>query len=212
MDTLKMTGLLLAAALLAACKTSPEPPAPAPAPAPKTAAAPESSTPAPFARETTQSVSATVQSIDHKTRMVTLVGADGKTHTLEASPEIRNLDQINTGDKVVVQYYEGLAAAVKEPGTSTPIGTAQVAQGATRAEKGEKPGAAAGSVVTTTVVIEAVDKPANTVAFTGPGGLVRTVEVKDPNAQKFISKLKKGDHVELTYSEALAVSVEPAAR
>ena len=48
--------------------------------------------------------------------------------------------------------------------------------------------------------------------FTGPGGLVRTVEVKDPNAQKFISKLKKGDHVELTYSEALAVSVEPAAR
>jgi hypothetical protein len=37
----------------------------------------------------------------------------------------------------------------------------------------------------------------------------RTVDVKDPKAQKFISTLKKGDQVQLTYVEALAVTVEP---
>ena len=37
----------------------------------------------------------------------------------------------------------------------------------------------------------------------------RTVDVKDPKAQQFIGGLKKGDHVELTYTEALAVTLEP---
>ena len=37
----------------------------------------------------------------------------------------------------------------------------------------------------------------------------RTVDVKDPKAQKFISDLQKGDEVELTYVEALAVTLEP---
>ena len=33
--------------------------------------------------------------------------------------------------------------------------------------------------------------------------MTRTVDVKDPKAQKFIGTLKKGDEVELTYTEAL---------
>ena len=39
--------------------------------------------------------------------------------------------------------------------------------------------------------------------------MTRTVDVKDPDAQKFISTLKKGAQVELTYVEALAVTLEP---
>jgi len=41
--------------------------------------------------------------------------------------------------------------------------------------------------------------------------MTRTVDVVDPKAQKFIAELKKGDEVELTYVEALAVTVEPKA-
>jgi hypothetical protein len=59
------------------------------------------------------------------------------------------------------------------------------------------------------VVIESVDNKTHSVTFTGPSGLSRTVDVVDPKAQKFISELKKGDEVELTYVEALAVTVEP---
>ena len=75
--------------------------------------------------------------------------------------------------------------------------------------EGGQPGAAVGNMVTTTVVIEGVDRSTNSVTFTGPSGMTRTVDVKDPKAQKFIGTLKKGDEVELTYTEALAVTVEP---
>jgi hypothetical protein len=47
------------------------------------------------------------------------------------------------------------------------------------------------------------------VTFVGPAGMTRTVDVKDPDAQKFISGLKKGDEVQLTYVEAVAVTLEP---
>jgi hypothetical protein len=48
------------------------------------------------------------------------------------------------------------------------------------------------------------------VSFTGPQGMLRTITVQNPDAQAFIKKLKKGDEVEITYTEALAISVEPA--
>jgi hypothetical protein len=42
--------------------------------------------------------------------------------------------------------------------------------------------------------------------------MTRTVDVVDPRATQFISTLKKGDEVELTYTEALAVTVQPKAK
>jgi hypothetical protein len=63
--------------------------------------------------------------------------------------------------------------------------------------------------VATTVVIESVDRATSSVTFTGPAGMTRTVHVKDPEAQEFIAKLDQGDEVELVYTEAIAVSVEP---
>jgi hypothetical protein len=85
----------------------------------------------------------------------------------------------------------------------TSTGTARMPEGSGR------PGAAVANKVKTTVVIESVDTSTNSVTFTGPSGLSRTVDVVDPKAQKFIAELKKGDEVELTYVEALAVTVEP---
>jgi hypothetical protein len=82
------------------------------------------------------------------------------------------------------------------------------AQAAARAAPGAKPGAVLGSKHTTTVIIQGVDKKNHSVMFSGPDGLVRSVQVKRPEAQKFIGTLKQGDQVELTYTEALAVSVE----
>jgi hypothetical protein len=76
-------------------------------------------------------------------------------------------------------------------------------------EGSNRPGAAVANQVTTTVVIEAVDRATHSVTFVGPAGKTRTVDVVDPKAQQFISSLKKGDEVELTYVEALAVTLEP---
>lgn len=156
----------------------------------------------------TQSVSATVKSIDQNKRLVELT--DGKeTTTIQVPPEVRNLSQVKVGDHVVVSYHEGLAAEFKKKGESQTVGVLDTTSATARMPEGGQPGAAVGNKVRTTVVIQGVDKATNSVTFTGPAGMTRTVEVQDPKAQKFISSLKQGDEVELTYTEALAVTVEP---
>jgi Cu/Ag efflux protein CusF len=158
--------------------------------------------------ERTQSVSATVKSIDHQKRLVELT--DGKeSTTIEVPPEVRNLAQLKVGDQVVVSYHEGLAAEFKKKGESKTIGVLDTTMGTARNPEGGQPGAAVGNRVRTTVVIQGVDQSTNSVTFTGPSGMTRTVEVKDPKAQKFIGGLKQGDEVELTYTEALAVTIDP---
>lgn len=170
------------------------------------------SQPEPVLVEKTQKVTATVESIDHDERLVELRSGD-ETTTVQVSPEVRNLDRVQVGDEVVVEYYEGLAAEFRKKGESTTLGAVDATTGTARMPEGaRRPGAAVANQVTTTVVIEAVDRPSNSVTFTGPAGMTRTVDVKDPKAQQFISTLKKGDEVELTYVEAVAVTVEPKKR
>jgi hypothetical protein len=165
--------------------------------------------PAPVQTEKVQTISATVARIDAKQRLVELKKGD-EVRTIQVPPDVRNFDKIKVGDEVAVTYYEGLAAEFKKKGTGTPIGTVDATTGTARMPEGSgRPGAAVGNRVKTTVVIESVDKATHSVTFTGPAGMTRTVDVVDPKAQKFIAELKKGDEVELTYVEALAVTVEP---
>ncbi|MET0165615.1 MAG: hypothetical protein ABW318_11530, partial [Vicinamibacterales bacterium] len=79
-----------------------------------------------------------------------------------------------------------------------------------RAAPGEQPGAAVSEQIRTTVKVYEVDPYANTIEVTGPRGYNRLLKVKDPKGIAFIRGLKKGDEVEVTFSEALAISVEPA--
>ena len=60
-----------------------------------------------------------------------------------------------------------------------------------------------------TVRITKVDKKNNIVSFFGSDGLARSVPIKTPQGQEFIGKLKEGDEVEVRYTEAVAVTVEP---
>ncbi len=167
--------------------------------------------PDPVNVERTQTISATVKSIDHENRLVELT-ADGETTTVQVPDEVRNLDRVKPGDEVVVTYHEALAAAFKPKGESKTVGVVDASVGTARMPEGAQPGAAIGNRVTTTVVIEAVNRDTNEVSFKGPAGMTRTVEVMDPKARQFIGTLNKGDEVELTYTEALAVTVEPKKR
>jgi Cu/Ag efflux protein CusF len=165
--------------------------------------------PDPINVEDTQKMTATVEAVDQAKRTVTLKAANGLSQTVDIGPDVRNFSQIKAGDKVVVQYYEGLAAQLKKKGEGTPVGQVDQTTLGARAPAGAKPGAAVGNVINTTVVIQSVDKATHKVTFDTPDGQ-RTVAVKKPEAQKFIAGLKKGDEVDITYTEALAISVEPA--
>jgi hypothetical protein len=155
--------------------------------------------------ERTSEVTATVTAIDVPARLVTLRGPKGNLFTVEADEEVQNLPQVEVGDRVVVRYYEAIAAEVAKTGEEAGASVA-----AMRAPAGAKPGAGLGQQVTATVEIVGVDPATHTVSFRDPDGVAQTIAVQDPRMQDFVETLKAGDDVAVTYTEALAISVEPA--
>jgi len=166
-----------------------------------------SAPPAPIERENLQQVQATVVDVEKSKRLVSLRGPDGRVTTLELGPEVRNFDQIHVGDAVVATYYEAIGFALKDPKEADEPGAAGIVAG--RAAPGERPEAAIGKFVETTVTIQSVDSEGNSVTFKGEDGLVRTVPVKREDGRAFAKKLKPGDRVVISYEEALAISVQP---
>lgn len=150
-------------------------------------------------------VTATVEAIDQKTRMVTLKGPQGNSVTFKAGEQVKNLSQVKVGDSVLAKYYESVAIEVKKPGEAKPGVTKQEA--VTRAKPGETPAGMAVSQVTVTTTIAAIDKKKPTVTLKGADGKTTTVKVRNP---KNLENVKVGDQVVITYTEALALSLEKA--
>lgn len=148
---------------------------------------------------------ATVEAVDVAKRLLTVKGPQGNVETFEVDAAVKNLPQVQKGDVIVIAYKESLAYEVKKAGTGGP-GIAATG-GIVAAKPGEKPALGAGRQVTAVVTITAIDAKAPSVTMKGPGGNERTIKVKDP---KKLEGVKVGDLVELTYTEALAVSVEKA--
>ena len=146
---------------------------------------------------------ATVEAIDQTTRMVTLKGPKGNSVTFKASEEVRNLAQVNVGDVVKFSYYESLAVRVLKEGEAFPAeGESAVMS---RANPGEKPAGVLGTEMNVNATITAIDKAAKTATLKGEDGKSVTVTPRDP---KNLEKVKVGDRLVITYTEAVAVSVE----
>jgi Cu/Ag efflux protein CusF len=167
-------------------------------------AAPAAAAPAGTIAAAAVTASATVVKIDHKKREVRLKTEDGKEETFIVDKAVKNLDQVKKGDVVVATYVEALAYEVKKGGAAAP---ASATAGAATAKPGEKPMGVAATEVTVSVTITAIDEKAPSVTFKGPKGNSRTVKVKDPAK---LAGVKVGDKVELTYTRAIALSVEKA--
>lgn len=176
-----------------------------PPPPPPTVSVSESQTPQGGEVQQTVTATAAVQKIDQKTRMVTLKGSDGQTKTIHVSDDVKNLDQVKKGDLVTIAYYEQIAWELKKKGTAEP--GMDAAADATRAPAGSMPGAVAGAAVSVTAKITKIDRKTDTVTLKGPQGKTVSVKVKNPSR---LEGVKVGDLVEITYTEAMAISVEKA--
>jgi hypothetical protein len=150
-------------------------------------------------------ITASVEAVNKATREVTIKGPRGHVETVVAGPEVKNFDQIKVGDKVVLRYVEALSLELKKGGTA-PVARTDSAMGGT-AKPGEKPAAGVGRQIHVTANVVAVDAATQTVSLKGPKQTV-DLHVGDPEQFKLV---KVGDQVEATYTEAVALSVEPAA-
>ncbi len=155
-------------------------------------------------KENVATVTAEVLTIDLNARVVTLKGPKGNVFDLKVGEEAKNLPQVKVGDLVTAKFYESVAVEIRKPGE--PGGVSASGAVAT-AEPGAKPGRVVASQVTVTTTLEEIDPKKTYVILKGPEGNSVKVKVQDP---KNLKNIKVGDQVIITYSEALAISVEAA--
>ena len=183
-----ITGAVCAVLALAACETMNPPPKPM------------------ETIEDTAEVSATVEKIDLAKRLLSLKTETGEMVTVEVDPAVQNLPQVKVGDRVVARYREAIGATIATT-SGQPVTVDVDAQ---TAKPGERPAASASATTNIPVTIASVDKKQNLVSFYGEDGLMRAITIETPQAKEFIKQLKPGDNVVVTFTEAIAVSVEPA--
>lgn len=150
-------------------------------------------------------LSAQVVGIDKATRTVTLKGPKGNVVDIVAGDEVKNFDQIKLGDFVVARYAQALTLELRK--TKVAAGDVTVREEAAKAKPGERPAVGGARQVTAIADVIAVDPQKSTITLKGPRGNVVELNVQNPDQFKVV---KKGDQVEVTYTEALALSVEPA--
>ena len=177
-----------------------------PAPAAPTTASTATPQPLPsgIAGENLVTATARVTAIDLQTRRVALERADGSAVTIYADDSVRNLPQVVVGDEVTTTYYESLAYEVKRPGTTAP--GASVREDTARAPAGEKPAAAGTRVTTIVATITGIDKADGTVTAQERRQLTKAHDPRN------LDRVVVNDLVEITYTEAVAISVEKAGK
>ncbi|MDG4553835.1 MAG: hypothetical protein P9E24_06260 [Candidatus Competibacter sp.] len=172
----------------------------------KASAAPQAAASAPaIADSETVTMTATVQAVDLKNRVVTLKQKGGQPFTVHVSEEARNLPQVRVGDRVVVKYTEAVAVRINRDTTGGITSRKDTVSGS-RAPLGQKPAGSMRNTVEIIANILAIDPKTRKITFQGPE---RTLTVKAP-ADANLGRLDVGDQVLLTYTEELAISVEPA--
>lgn len=145
---------------------------------------------------------ATITGIDKATRTVKLKGPKGEVSVV-AGPDVKNFDQLKVGDTVVAQYVEALVVELKKGG-GLPVGRTETA-GAVGAKPGESPAGGVARQVKLVGDVVKLDAATQTMTLKGAQRTV-DVKVRDPEQFKLI---KVGDQIEATYTEAVAIAVEP---
>jgi Cu/Ag efflux protein CusF len=156
-----------------------------------------------ISRTDTVTMEAKVVGINQKKREVTLQGADGEKKTIEVGDEVKNLPQVHKGDMVTVAYHRAIAATLKKKGKAKPGSSS--AQEVLTAKPGEMPAAIGAHTTKVTATVTNLDRKTQEITLKGPKGRSVVVAVEDPTV---LDKVKTGDLVEITYTEAVAIAVD----
>jgi hypothetical protein len=147
-------------------------------------------------------MTATVEAVDLATRRITIRNPDGELRTVVAGPKVTRLAEVEPGDTIQAVYYDNIVIRLKPAGeVEVDTATASLTPGS-----GPRPVGTSGIQQTITATIEAIDLDAPSISLKGPRGWRYQSKVQD---RKALEQLKVGNRVDITWTEAMLVSVMP---
>lgn len=151
---------------------------------------------------------ARVTAIDHKKRLVTLADESGGGEaTFYADEAVRNFGQVKVGDELVGTVLESVVLELRQP-TAEELEGPTIVEVMARAEPGQPPAGQFARQIQAILIVEAIDKKAQTATLRGPLGNSHTIKARDPAN---LERVKVGDSVIATYTEALSLEVRKPA-
>ena len=145
--------------------------------------------------------SSIITAIDSANRLLTLKNDDGTTDLLYCPPEVQRFAQLKVGDKVTFRYHESLVYSITQaPATAAATTLPQFVR-----SFGEKPGATLSQQMKAVVTLSAIDPKTPAVTITTADGTKMTFVVEN---KKNLEGVKVGDKVQITYTQAYAITVE----
>ena len=157
---------------------------------------------APKTLNATVSETFTITAIDHTSRVVTLKGKGELTDDIYCGPEVQRFNELKVGDRVTFTYRESVVMALRRAGSVPAPSSAAVTR-----STGAAPGATIASQQVATVTVTAIDTTTPAVTLKTSDGRIKSMKVED---KKNLEGIKVGDIVDVTYTQALAISVTPA--
>jgi len=149
---------------------------------------------------------ATIQAIDQTSRAVTLRFKDGDEETFTAGPEIKRFNEFKVGDSVDMTYVASIVVQVQKPGASSaPAGT--TGEAAITRGRGPNPSGTMSAQVKMTVTVKSVDPAVPSITVVTDDGRTVTRKIED---KKNLEGVKPGDKLDITYTEAVLMSIGPA--
>jgi len=149
----------------------------------------------------------TITDIDYSTREMTLTDSQGRSETFAVDKSVRRFNEAKVGDKVSLDYYLGFNAEVRKPTAEEEQNPLVVMDTAGRAGPNSPPSAHGVQQIRALVTIEGLDRAKQTLTVKGPRGRYYVARVADPSN---FDKVRIGDTIVLTFTEAAAISLRPA--
>ena len=150
----------------------------------------------------------TVEAIDRIARTIRIRGDQGNIVTLDVPQSVTRFDQIQIGDVMTVAYYDRVNLRPKPAGEAA-VDRSEAA--VTTTAPGLLPGATVAVQRVATVTLTGWDPATRTVTYTGPQGASYTRRLLDTTDSSILAGLQVGDRVDVTWTEAVRVSIEAGA-
>ena len=151
-------------------------------------------------------LTATVDSVDMKTRVVTLKDANGNLAQMNVAKSVHDLGKVKKGDVFVVEHAQAIAVGLTAAGKDQKPGASGVHSVVMAGKGAAKPFEETQETVYATVKISTIDYNSRVVTFTLPSGEKQKVKVA-PSVLG-LEKFKAGDDVMVEFVDDTIITFE----